>query len=241
MAKEVGRRRYNKIIGYSVLGFLAFWYIVVLVLTLQALFLTQELIQIMKVESLYVQEQQKVQEEIQEEVQIIPPQDTTSTESVSIVSRSERKSKVTPLNFSVLTPSLITTKELENRLNTDFKPLAHVFVQAEEVTGINAVVLASIAALESGWGKSTLAQSHNNLFGWTDSSSPSGFKYFESKETCIMYIAKRLKTNYLTEGGKYFNGYSLEAINIKYCTLSDWKYKVATIANDLEGNKYGGV
>lgn len=137
------------------------------------------------------------------------------------------------------TPSRVSPQELQNCLPDGFSGLAGTFAQAEAETGVNALFLVSVAALESGWGGSNLAQSHNNLFGWTDSTSPSGFRHFESKEACIMYVAERLAINYLSPDGKYFNGYTVQAVNQRYCSSESWADKVLYLMHELE-DKYNG-
>ncbi|NCB02966.1 MAG: hypothetical protein EOM67_12475, partial [Spirochaetia bacterium] len=82
----------------------------------------------------------------------------------------------------VLVPSNLTADELRKGLLYELKEYAEEFIQAEKETGINAVFLSSVAALESGWGRSDVSVKRNNLFGWTASS---GYKVFDSKEECI--------------------------------------------------------
>lgn len=50
-------------------------------------------------------------------------------------------------------PCGMTAKELGERFKYDLEPYAQAFICAEEDYGINACFLASIAALESGWGR----------------------------------------------------------------------------------------
>lgn len=95
----------------------------------------------------------------------------------------------------VLIPSSLTAEELEKGLRYDLVDYANTFIQAEQETGINAVFLASVSALESGWGRSDVANEYNNLFGW---SSNNGYKHFESKEECILFVAHKIKELYLT-------------------------------------------
>ena len=60
-------------------------------------------------------------------------------------------------------PCGLSTEELEAVLKYDLKPYAQEFLYAEEDYGINACFLASIAALESGWGRYQFKE--NNIFG----------------------------------------------------------------------------
>ena len=100
-------------------------------------------------------------------------------------------------DFDVTAPCEMSTEELEAVLKYDLKEYAEEFLQAEEDYGINACFLASIAALESGWGRSDLAKNKNNLFGWK---GKDGYKEFESPERCIDFVAWKLSKKYISKG-----------------------------------------
>lgn len=117
----------------------------------------------------------------------------------------------------VMIPSNLTEEQLQAGMVYDLKEYAHCFIEAEKKTGINAVFLASIAAGESGWGRYESAP--NNIFGWTGTS---GYMSFDSVEDCIDYVSMSIKNNYLTPGGKYFNGYTIEAVNMRYNGSQQW-------------------
>lgn len=140
-----------------------------------------------------------------------------------------------PIGYSkdnVLTPSNVTAEELSSGLLYGLKRYAGCFVEMEEKYGINAIFLASVAALESGWCRTDIALNNNNLFGYKNSNG-NGFRYFSTKEESITTVAKHLRENYLTEGGTYFNGLSVADINIKYCEQSSWTGKVNSIASGI--------
>ncbi len=110
------------------------------------------------------------------------------------------------------------------------EPYRHSFINASNTYGVDYNLLISIAALESGWGTSYYAQTNNNLFGWCN-----GEMYFNSKEECIMHVAKFLKENYLTEGGMYFQGYTIEDIGSHYNSRREWAEEVRKIYDSLGG------
>lgn len=84
-------------------------------------------------------------------------------------------------------------------------------------------------------GTSNYAINRNNLVGWNAvNSNPNKASYFDSKEECILYVAERLKTNYLTENGCYFNGYTAKAIDVKYCSDPEHADKIVSIVNKLK-------
>ena len=60
------------------------------------------------------------------------------------------------------------TTYLNNKANSSTSKLnntGYMFIKYQNKYGVNAVMAASCAALESGWGKSSIAQNKNNLFG----------------------------------------------------------------------------
>lgn len=117
-------------------------------------------------------------------------------------------------------PSGISEKELANGLKGELKELAGDFVAAEEKYGVNAVFLAAVAALESGWGKSCFRA--NNIFGWSG-------KSFGSKEECVDFVASKIAEHYLSENGKYFHGKTVSGVNVCYNGSVFWERKIAGI------------
>lgn len=113
-------------------------------------------------------------------------------------------------------------------------------VVAERVSGVNAVYLAAHAALETGWGTSRIAIQKHNLFGWSafDASPYSSAKGFPNRDTCILFVAGRIRTLYLTPGEKYFRvapvlgkrGRGGYGMNMHYATDPEWGAKIARIA-----------
>ncbi len=133
---------------------------------------------------------------------------------------------VTPLeanayqNFDLTTKSGFTAEELSFGLRKELKNYAQSFIEAEQKYGVNAVFLASVAALESGWGRHCFRK--NNIFGWNG-------KNFETKEECIDFVASKIKEHYLTEGGKYFHGKTVSKVNICYNGSDFWERKILGI------------
>lgn len=127
----------------------------------------------------------------------------------------------------------ISTVQLEKALKgTKMQGLGEAFVKAEKETGVNAIFLAAIGALESGWGKSNFASSKNNLFGlgsWDNNLSNT--MTFSTKEEGILYAGRLLSKNYLTKGGIHYNGATPYGVNVKYCSTSAWKGQVVEIMN----------
>lgn len=105
-------------------------------------------------------------------------------------------------------PCGMDVEELEAVLKYDLKQYAQDFLNAEEDYEINACFLASVSALESGWGRFCFKP--NNIFGF-------GRKAFDSVPDCIDYVAWYLRKNYLNENGKYYRGGTIDDIAKVYC------------------------
>lgn len=155
--------------------------------------------------------------------------------------KEEHKGCRPPVVYSsenVLTPSYVTVEELYSGLLYGLKDYAGYFVDAEQKYGINAIFLASVAALESGWCRTEIALNNNNLFGYKNSTGD-GFRKFSTKAESIYVVAKHLKDNYLTEGGTYYNGLSVEDVNIKYCEQKWWASEINAVAKGIVERIYG--
>ncbi len=122
-------------------------------------------------------------------------------------------------------PSGFTEEELAAGLRGELISLAPDFIAAEEKYGVNAVFLAAVAALESGWGKSCFRP--NNIFGWSG-------KNFGSKEECIDFVASKIAEHYLSDGGKYYNGKTVAGVNVCYNGSAFWERKVSGIMAMIE-------
>ena len=107
------------------------------------------------------------------------------------------------------TGSQITTY-LNNKANSSTSKLNNTgdyFVKYQNQYGVNALLAASFAALESGWGKSSIAQNKNNLFGLnaTDNNPSANADTYPSVENCIYDFSA--------------NWMSLRYLNPKYTSL----------------------
>lgn len=134
------------------------------------------------------------------------------------------------------TPSNLKAEDYDKMLEeTNLYGIGTALEQSEKEHNVNGLYLMGLACLESGYGTSNYAINRNNLVGWNAvNSNPNKASYFESKEQCILYVAEKLKTNYLTENGCYFNGYSAKAIDVKYCSDINHADKIVQIVNKLK-------
>ena len=126
----------------------------------------------------------------------------------------------------------------------NFIPYASTLITTEQKYQVNVFFLIGIEALESGWVTSNISRNCNNLGGVRESKAhPSngcgrnaggGFAYFNSVNEFIDYHGSMLHTNYLTPGGKYYNGPTPSGVVIKYCPGSTtWASSVTSIGNSL--------
>lgn len=133
--------------------------------------------------------------------------------------------------YNLLEPSNITREEAYIMLEgTALQTLSNAYVYMEELYGVNAIYLMSLSAEESGWGRSQLAITHNNIGGIKSSN---GWMYFSDWGEYLDYKARLLKNQYLSENGDYFNGYSIWNVNIKYCERNTWADNINSIAYGL--------
>ncbi|MGG3446010.1 S-layer homology domain-containing protein [Bacillus nitratireducens] len=145
------------------------------------------------------------------------------------------------IDLDVTLPSNVTPQEIDNyikRYHPD-SPLVGVgqdFIKAQNEYGVNSLYLAAHAILESGYGKSEIAYRKHNLFGLRayDWDPFAHAKYLPSYGLSISYNADYVRKNYLELGAKYFNGYTLPAMNVMYSTDKEWAGKIANIMERIK-------
>ncbi len=130
----------------------------------------------------------------------------------------------------------------------NFVPYAQDLIAAEHKYSVNVFFLTAVDAWESAWVTSPIAKSCNNLGGVVESkehpsngcgSNPGhNFASFSSVGEYIKYHAALLHKNYLTKGGAYYNGKSVESVRKRYCPDGDggcstWTKGVTSVANEL--------
>ena len=176
-------------------------------------------------------------------VEVIQEKPKEQEEKVQVTNRGSFDTTIAkPIkNYSLTVDSDLRTKsnlsaDDYNKMlsDTKLKGLGKALEQAEKEYGVNGLYLMGLACLESNYGTSNFAKKRNNLVGWgAYDSNPSKAKYFNSKDECILYVAEKLKTNYLSENGTYFEGYSAKAIDIHYCSDKEHANKIINIVDKL--------
>ena len=125
--------------------------------------------------------------------------------------------------------------------NSKLRDAGQLIVQAQDWYGTNALLVAGIAANESAWGMSNIAQTKNNLFGINavDSSPGQSANTFPSVAACIEeYTQYFLSEQYLNpDNWKYSGGFlgnKASGMNVRYASDPYWGEKAAAIAWSLD-------
>ncbi len=97
------------------------------------------------------------------------------------------------------------------------------FGKTEKEEGVNGVYLLAHAIHETGWGKSRIAREKFNLYGYGafDASPLKSAFDFQTPGDSVIFVAKKIRANYLTIGGKYYSkkyGATLRGMNEKYAS-----------------------
>ncbi len=122
-----------------------------------------------------------------------------------------------------------------------------MFKNYQNTYGVNALIVVGIAANESAWGKSSIAQEKNNLFGLNavDAAPGQSANAYESIDACIKtftetYMSKRYLNpkNWVYSGG--YLGNKGSGMNVRYASDPYWGEKNANVAwmiDKIYGNK----
>lgn len=126
-----------------------------------------------------------------------------------------------------------------NGTNSKMKNQGQTFINAQNNYGMNALLIYSLACLESAYGTSNFALDRNNLFGWNAfDSDPGSASWFSSIESAVnehMGINLRGYTN--INDSRFFGshvGNKGSGFNVKYAADPYWGYKIAAIAYSID-------
>lgn len=145
------------------------------------------------------------------------------------------------INMQLNKPTGLTLEQFKKVL-TDEKDINKIFINnseyfyyIEKQYNINGLFVAAVAIHESDWGTSKIATEKNNLFGYgANDSNPYGNAYvFSNYSESIDLIARVFVKYYLNRSGTsiyggevatgiYYNGATLNGVNIKYATDKNW-------------------
>lgn len=182
----------------------------------------------------YTASQEEVYSTLKEKYGIAVVQTTPDIISDAISEKTSenqiQKNLTLSVNSDLRVASNVTSEEIDKML----EGTSSAFVEAEQKYGVNALYMMGLACLESGFGNSAFAQKRNNLYGWNAvDSNPNNASTFSSQKEATLYVASKLQSNYLTEGGVYYEGYSPRAVDVHYCTDKAHADKIVNIVNNL--------
>lgn len=161
----------------------------------------------------------------------------------TVIDNNTRKNNVHVYQANLISVSGITVEELNQVFykigKSQMAKYSQAFIDAEKQYGVNALFIASIVAQESGWATKAGGTNGTNLTGHGVYNAQEIGTTFNSGYEGILETAKLLKEDYLTPSGKYFNGYSVEDVNLRYCLFQDMKttdYKWSAAITSIENN-----
>ena len=138
-----------------------------------------------------------------------------------------------PINsdFDIMVSSGLSTDDLIRALGNARSGLhdcADAIVEAEQTYGVNALYLAAVLGLESGWGK--YEHGSNNIAGWKG--GPNGtFSNFSSRYECVMTVARGLSTHFVNSVGS-----DISDVAIMYCPDYGYLDLLLQIMGELNNN-----
>lgn len=150
-------------------------------------------------------------------------------------------------NYSASALKSIINSQSQVTSSSKMYNLGSALVTQQNTYGVNALLMAGVAANESAWGTSNISQSKNNLFGLNavDSSPGTSASTYANVEECVRQFAEYyMSRQYLNPSNWKYNGGFLgnkaSGINVKYASDPYWGEKAANIIYRLEksgGNK----
>lgn len=82
---------------------------------------------------------------------------------------------------------------------------------------LNEIFFCGLISAESGW---NIAGNHRRTHNYISLMSSNGLIYFDSVESGLEGAAKTLHNNYLTQGGRFYYGKTLEAMRTRFCPVN---------------------
>ncbi len=138
-------------------------------------------------------------------------------------------------------PSNLTSSDLNDLFTSNDTYVSMIgledsIIAVEREYGVNAIFITSLISEETGYNTSRRATDDNNIGGLGAYSPTSTGMIFDTQHDSIMYLGQLISNDYLDTNGKYYNGLSVESVNVRYCITEDqysWSNKLRRI-----GNKY---
>ena len=162
------------------------------------------------------------------------------------VTESENDEPETELSYEAISTFDLRTKhnlsleEIELLLSRfpNLKSISQKIYDCQQEYDVNTYFIIALIRNESANGNSGLAKNSNNLIG---ARTNQGWMKFSSKNECVDYVYRLLSKNYLSEDGKFFNGYTIDGVNTKYCGDAIWRNTIISMMvdsyNKVQNNK----
>ncbi len=122
-------------------------------------------------------------------------------------------------DYDLRTVSDITAEELEVYMHPDTKHLAEDVIEICTKESVSAEFIVTVMRWEK-------RPDLHNWFGWTNNRGR--LMRFEDDVKCLETIIPRIKAMYLTESGRYFNGYTVAAVSKHYNNSDFWRKTITT-------------
>ena len=116
--------------------------------------------------------------------------------------------------YDLRTVSTHTAESIAGYMHPETRHLAEDVIRICADEGISAEFIVSVMRWER-------RPDLHNWFGWT--SSDGKLMQFGSDVECLERVIPLIKRNYLTEGGKYFRGYTVADVNQNYNGTEFWR------------------
>lgn len=142
------------------------------------------------------------------------------------------------LTFDLNIPSGYTEEDyLSLFKGTAMSALVPAAVAAEKKYGVNSLYILAHAAEESRWGTEPFAITRHNYFGYgAIDSNPTKALKFKSVEQGVFAVVQKIKENYLTQGGKFYNkryGTTIKGMASRYASNVNWGINIARIMEKI--------
>ena len=124
--------------------------------------------------------------------------------------------------YDLRTVSAHTAESIAGYMHPETRHLAEDVIRICADEGISAEFIVSVMRWER-------RPDLHNWFGWTGSDGK--LMRFGSDLECLERVIPLIKRNYLTEGGKYFRGYTVRDVNQNYNGSNFWR---ETIEKEME-------
>ena len=125
--------------------------------------------------------------------------------------------------YDLRTESAHTAESIAGYMHPETRHLAEDVIRICADEGISAEFIVSVMRWER-------RPDLHNWFGWTGSDGK--LMRFSSDLECLELVIPLIKRNYLTEGGKYFRGYTVADVNQNYNGSEFWR---EIIEKEMEG------